>query len=43
MRLVAFRKRLNSSKNEREDIAHPIEANFKQELEVAIMEGYQRK
>jgi len=40
---VGMPQKENSSKNEREDIAHPIEANFKQELEVAIMEGYQRK
>lgn len=40
---VGMPQRDNSSKNEREDIAHPIEADFKQELEAAIMEEYQRK
>ena len=40
---VGMPQRENSYKNEREDIAHPIEADFKQELEAAIMEEYQRK
>ena len=41
--VVGMPQRENSYKNEREDIAHPIEADFKQELEAAIMEEYQRK
>lgn len=40
---VGMPQRENSTKKEKEDIAHPINGEFKKELEGAIMEEYYRK
>ena len=40
---VGMPQRENTQKGEKEDIAHPISADFKKELEGAVMDEYRKK
>lgn len=40
---VGMPQRENTAKGEKEDIAHPVNGDFKRELEAAVMDGYHQK